>query len=302
MGLFSRKNKDQSSSLPPRRLRAPAVIDETQLYYQRGRTLSPYNERTEEQSERSRAHALASRRRHVLAALGVVSLVIVVFGVLLFQLTASVKVAGDAAITKPVNESKYQTIINQYLDAHPIERLRFALNQTALSAYVSQQAPEVEKVSQAPIGEPTVTTFTLTMRQPVADWEIGGHRYYVDASGVAFDQNYYNEPDVQIIDQSGSVPTGEGAVTSTSFLGFIGRVMTEAGSRGYKVTQVILPAGTTREVNLQVSGVGATIKLTVDRGPAEQVEDMANTLKYMSAHGISPSYIDVRVAGRAYYK
>lgn len=302
MGLFSKKDKDRSSSLPPRRLRAPAVIDETQLYYQRGRTLSPYNERTEEQSERSRAHALANRRRHVLMALGIIFFVIVVCGVLLFQLTANVSVAGDAAITKPIDAAKYQKIINQYLDAHPIERLRFALNQTALSAYVSQQAPEVAKVSQAAIGEPTVTTFTLTMRRPVADWEIGGHRSYVDANGVAFDQNYYNEPDVQIVDQSGTAPTGEGAVTSTSFLSFIGKVMTEAGSRGYKVTQVVLPAGTTREVNLQVSGVGATIKMTVDRGAAEQVEDMANTLKYMSAHGIAPGYIDVRVSGRAYYK
>lgn len=302
MGLFSRKDKDHSSSLPPRRLRQSAVIDETQLYYQRGRTLSPYNERTEEQSERSRAHALAHRRRHVLAALGIILLVIIIVGALLFQLTANVTVAADTAVTKPINSANYQKIINHYLDAHPIERLRFALNQTALSAYVSQQAPEVASISQTAIGEPTVTTFTLTMRRPVADWEINGHRYYVDANGVAFDQNYYSEPDVQIVDQSGAAPTGEGAVTSTSFLGFIGRVMTEAGSRGYRVTQVTLPAGTTREVNLQVSGVGATIKMTVDRGAAEQVEDMANALKYLTAHGIAPSYVDVRVSGRAYYK
>lgn len=303
MALFRRSKNQAPPELPARRREFHTDLTPT---FQRGRTLAgagSFSEGREAQSDRVRAHALAQRRRRVLLIFGLVLAVIIFLLLIMSQLVASVEISSSDDVRLDSSEkARYEKVIDTYLDNHPVERLRFALNQGALTEYVDSKLPEVEGVKVGSFDGLTKGNFTLSFRHPVAGWQISGQQYYVDTSGAAFSVNYFAEPGVQIIDQSGA-SVGKGSeVTSARFLSFIGRIVAQAQSRGYTVTQAILPTGTTRELDIHVSGVGEVVKFSIDRGPAEQVEDMANAFAWFKAHGVNPGYVDLRISGRAYYK
>lgn len=305
MAFFRRSKTAEQPLPPPRRQSQPTPLDGGSTF-QRGRTLSGVRSAAYEHgrdSDRARAHLLAERRRRVALIFAIIIGVIVFLGLLISQLTASVTIATtDTSLIRSVDDKRYAAAINDYLAIHPVERLRFALNDRALTEYVASKWPEVASVQQAPLSTVTVTTFRLTFRHPIAGWQINGQQYYVDANGVAFENNYFNAPTVQIVDQSGVAPNSASEVTSIRFLSFVGRVVAQAASRGYTVNKATLPVGTTRELDIQMNGVGPYVKLSIDRGAAVQVEDMDNALKYFASHGIGPRYVDVRVSGRAYYQ
>lgn len=253
-------------------------------------------------SERARMHHLARRRRNIGAMLTLVLAIIVVLGGLLSQFTGQVVVAGSSqALTRKIDPASYQKAINDYLAIHPVERLRFALNETALSNYVSSILPEVSHVKLTSTDSIVQSNFTLTLRKPVAGWQINGHQYYVDDSGVVFQNNYYETPSVQIVDQSGVSPEQGTIVASARLLSFVGRVVSLAGQGSYTVTQAILPSGTTRELDVQLKDVAPRVKLSIDRGAGEQVEDMIRSLNYLKSQGKNPQYVDVRVSGHVVY-
>ncbi len=304
MALF-RRSKAPEQPLPARRSSQSASLDGGSSF-QRGRTLSGIHGAVYEhslESDRTRAHLLAERRRKVALIFLIVLSAIILITLLISQLTASVLVTTtDTALSRSIDDARYQKVINDYFALHPVERLRFALNNQALTDYVASKLPEVSSVQQAPLGTFTVTTFRLTLRHPIAGWQINGQQYYVDSTGVAFEDNYFAPPTVQIVDQSGVAPNSASEVTSIRFLSFVGKVVSQAAGRGYAVNKATLPVGTTRELDIQMNGVGPYVKLSIDRGAAVQVEDMDNALKYFASHGIAPRYVDVRVSGRAYYQ
>lgn len=271
--------------------------------YLRNRTISAVTPIDE--SSRGQAHSLTTRRRRLGSIFLVVLAVIVALTLLVAQLTAQVTVGvSGTQLSQPPDETAYAKSISTYLNTNPVERLRFALSETQLMEYMQTVHPEVASIKQQTTWGIGATNFVITFRQPVAGWQINGQQYYVDSNGVAFQKNYYAPPTVQIIDQTNGTnnPTGGTTVASSQFLSFIGKVVSLAKGRGYTVTQAILPPGTSREVAIHLAGISSEVRMTVDRGAGEQVEDMDRALKYFSSHGASPQYIDVRIAQRAYYQ
>lgn len=315
MAIF---NKKSVADLPRRRL-VKASSNETiqpkinQNTFRRNRTLtgstsnyvsSSSHSQPDMSSPRSHAHHLTKIRRRI----GSILLVVLVGGLLVYwlltQLTAQVNVVfSDTTMVRAPDTSRYEKALNDYLGIHPLGRLRFLLDINDMSQYMTVALPEVDNVVEVSMGRSIgETAFTLTVRQPVAGWKIGSKQYYVDAKGVAFERNYYNDPGVQIIDQTGVTLEQGTLVASNRFLGFVGRVVALAKDRNYTVTDAILPAGTTRQLDIRLSGVAPLVKLSIDRSVGEQIEDMARSLDYLASQGLSPEYIDVRVSGKAFYK
>lgn len=250
-------------------------------------------------SARVHAHELTHRRRHVgVLFLGVMLVSFLLMG-LIGQFTARVVVKADVASSL---DGTYQEAIQSYLMSRPAERLRFLLDTAKLTQYLQSRTPEVAAVKEVRWSEFGTSEFVVEMRQPVAGWAIQNKQQFVDVSGVAFARNYYSTPTVQIIDNSGAqIQTGQ-TVASNRFLGFVGRTVGLAASQDIKVTQVIIPVGTTREVELRTVGATFPIKLTIDRSAGEQVEDVARALAWFKGQNRTPQYIDVRVSGRAFYQ
>jgi len=255
--LFGKRKTDQ----PRRRQdfstdsRKTAEVQPKQYIFQRNRTLtgstsshlSGINRQDNLQSPRSQAHHLALKRRKI----GVVFIAVLISGLFIFwlltQFTASVTISvSDTSLSKKIDNQVYVKAVNDYLGAHPISRLRFALDKNNLRDYLVSTVPEVSDVVEVSLGAIGETNITLSMRRPVAGWTINSKQYFVDQDGVAYDRNYYANPTLQIVDNSGvALEQGE-AVASNRFLGFVGRIVALSKQSNYTVVQAIIPSNTVK--------------------------------------------------------
>lgn len=274
--------------------------------YRQNQTLHGYTTPThsEEESSRHKAHQLVLQRRRLMGGLSIVLLVVVLLGLLLWQLIATVHVTTSTKqLSKPLDSKQYETSINEYLTINPAQRLRYALDEAKLSQFVSSTHPEVAALSLNDGFGVAQANMTITIREPVAGWQMNNKQYYVDANGVVFDKNYYNEPTIQIVDESNIVIEQGSTVAGGRLLGFLGKVVAQAQSRGYTIVKASLPQGTTRELDIYLSEYNnIRLKLSIDRKAGEQLEDASRSLTFLTQRGIHPEYIDVRVAGRAAYR
>ena len=119
---------------------------------------------------------------------------------------------------------------------------------------------------------------------------------------MSFEKNYYLEPTLQIVDESGVTSKTGIAIASNKLLSFVGRVVSQANSRGYTVIEAILPIDTTRQLRIKLKDSNIVVKLSIDRPAGEQIEDMDRAVRYIKSKNLYPSYIDVRVGGKAFYK
>ena len=251
-------------------------------------------------SSRVHVHELANHRRRIGGSLLVVSAVALFLSVMLWQFTASISIntPGISSIPTP----KYVAAIQDYYGQRPFERFRFAVNERQLTEHVQRTLPEVERIDIGGATGFSESAATVVMRKPIAGWKIGTTQYYVDANGASFTTNHHPSPLVQIIDESGvDLQLGQ-TIASNRFLGYVGRTVALTNAQQYKVTQVTIPANTTRQIELQIEGVGYPALLLIDRPVGEQVEDMVRSIRYFQQREQNPEYIDVRVSGKAFYR
>ena len=303
--MISFGSKKPTSATPRRRQLSSLEIEQprSSTQYRRNQTLSTSKKVPMADTPRGQAHHLTVQRRKIGGIFAVVVITVILLAVLISQLMAQINVTSSTQqLSRAFKGDTYTMAIDEYLSLHPAERLRFILNEDALSAYVSAKLPEVEAVQVSGVKDIVDTEFAATFRKPVAGWIINGNQFYVDNTGVVFEKNYYDAPSVQIVDESGIKPEEGATVAGSRLLGFLGKVVALAGERGYVVTQAILPAGMTRELDIQLQNVSGRIKLSTDRGAGEQVEDMTRAVIYLRDKNISTEYVDVRVSGRAAYK
>ncbi len=71
---------------------------------------------------------------------------------------------------------------------------------------------------------------------------------------------------------------------------------------GFKPLRAVLPAGKMRELDIDIEGVTPYFKVTIDRDAAVTAEDISRMIKYLKENNIEPTYVDVRVDGKAFYK
>lgn len=301
MKLFRSKK-----SVPSRRLadREPRPDEFASNQFRRNRTLSGVRpEPVAEGSPRAKVHHLTRQRRKVGSILLLVLLGIGILLLLMTQFTSKVLITTSSTqISSPIDASIYEEVINKYLAINPAGRLRFILNEQELSDYAVGLTPEVKSIAQTGAHNVVETRFAVTFREPLAGWQINNRQYYVDDHGVVFEKNYYQTPSVQIVDESGISPEEGSIVASARLLSFVGRAVGLAREGGYEVTQAVLPSGTTRQIEIRLKDRPTAVKLSIDRGVGEQIEDMVRSLRFLTSKGQTPSYIDVRVSGRAVYQ
>lgn len=289
-------------------------FDDAQRYaFRRNRTLtgslspgvSSVNEHNSElQSTRVQAHHLRRHRRRLGVALFAVLLVAAGLAWMIWQSIVDVKISTDNGASQPLNTKPYTDEIQRYLGSHPFERNRAGLNADGVASYLQSHGfPEISHVSldntHRQIG---TATLVLSMRKPVVSWKTGTTRLYVDEDGVAFARNYYADPTVEVVDQTGIQTVNNQVLASNRFLGFIGLIIGHLHEQGLAVSQVILPADTTHQLLVSMQGVAYPVKISVDRPAADQAEDTARAIRYLTSKGVTPKYLDVRIGGRAYYQ
>ncbi|HSE61514.1 MAG TPA: hypothetical protein VLA88_04435 [Candidatus Saccharimonadales bacterium] len=252
-------------------------------------------------TDRLKLHELKAHRRSLLRLLGVVLLIIagLTFLVANFVITPSV-VAGQPG-NQPDTHTYQQTILH-YFDDHPMQRFGFMLEASALQTKLKSDHPEIANTTVSRSWYGGNVQVSLFFRQPLLVWRTGAKQFYVDAQGIAFSYNHFSEPTVSVTDQTGLPPNHSGAVASTRFIRFLGRMV--GALNDYKkgnVAAIIIPPST-REIDLKLEGRDYPIKTNSDRDPLQQAEDIANALTFLDTHTIKPQYVDARVAHKAFYK
>ncbi|MGK2896670.1 MAG: cell division protein FtsQ/DivIB [Candidatus Saccharimonadales bacterium] len=317
MALFQKKTSD---SLPPRRrvvstnttsndeLTAAPRRDTT---FRRNRTLtgssSPLVASTNEldaelRSPRAHTHHLSKRRSHILRRFVVALVACAALYILISQFIAEVGISSGTAVLSESKTGEYIATINSYFGDHPAGRLRPYLNTHELQDYVKAKHPEIASVALDQSGELGYAIVNVRLRQPVARWVIEGETDFVDADGVVFAYTPFERPAIEIINNNTAAGLPHNVTVSHQFLSFVGQVVGRAEKQGLIVTKATIPLLTVRQLEIQVSGVGYPIKLTTDRPAGEQVEDAIRVVRHLGEHNITPQYVDVRVAGRAFYK
>ena len=104
------------------------------------------------------------------------------------------------------------------------------------------------------------------------------------------------EPTVVISDDN------PGTEISARVKEFVARLEKDAKIEGLEVDRVVLPLNKVREIHVYMKGRNEYFKMTIDRGSAEQAEDMARMTRYLDKKKIKAEYVDLRVEGKAYYK
>ena len=264
---------------------------------------SPNEHLADLKSPRVQAHVLRNHKRKIMLGLLATLAAIAALFWLLSQAIVTPKVTLVGADSAE-ESSRYEQAIQDYLSAHPSERLRATVNTKNLTTYLQQHNyPELQqvesKVSANGFGS---ATFSIVLRFPVVSWQAGKTLVYVDTNGVAFYHNVYATPEVQVIDQTGVQATTDQVLVSNRFLEFIGKTVGYFAVRGYKVSSIVLPENTTHQLQIRLDGVSYPIKFLIDRPAAGQVEDAVRAIVYLSNSGLKPAYLDVRVSGRAFYK
>jgi hypothetical protein len=306
MKLFIIKHKNDRSA------RQPKFGNEHQGYvFRRSRTLtgttSPKvatsNEaRSQLKTKRLQVHELHQLRNRILRILCMIVVVVAVLCYIVANYIGNIQLVYTQPGGKPLT-SNYQQSVLGYFDKHPLERFGFTVNAKQLAFGVQAAHPELISVDVDRNWYGGSVQFILSFRRPVLVWETGGHRFYVDDHGVAFEYDHFGGKYVSVIDQSGISPSASGGtVASNHFINFLGKMVGAVNAAGKgSVTEIVIPAST-REVDLKLEGRGYPIKTHTDRDPLQQAQDIMTTLKWLDDKNLKPEYVDVRVSGRAYFK
>ena len=314
-GMRSKKSKSRRAAQPVRRRavvddNSPSTAAKSRMLFRRNRTLtgslissvpSPNEQSASLQSPRVQAHKRRSIRLALISAL----VLIAGLGWLLTQIIVEPKVqivgtSNDSEVQTAARD--YAAAIQDYLSANPLERLAVNINANNLSRAVQSRYPEVSSVSPPAKGALWSADFSVNLRSPVVYWQSGDMKAYVDSTGVVFERNILGTSVIAVEDQTGIRASVGNSVISGRFLQFIGKVVGHFKENNLTVNKMILPASTTRQVLVSLDGVGYSIKMTVDRPAAGQVEDAVRATRYLTNRGITAEYIDVRVSRRAFYK
>jgi hypothetical protein len=248
-------------------------------------------------------HHLSNLRRTLLGYFAAVSIVSFGLYILVSQLVATtVPTLVGIGPAPEEDATAYSNAVEEYYAARPVERFRFLLNDEALLSHVQSSRPEVRAIAVEPGSGLGEASLVVTARQPIARWAIDGASQYVDGDGMVFARNYFDDPTLQIVDNSGLPASSSRLVTSNRFLGFIGRVVAKSSQSGLDVSKVTIPALTTRQVAVTLEGEATEYKLSVDRSAGNQVEDISRIHRYLATNKLNPGYVDVRIAGKAFYR
>ncbi|MCL2869809.1 hypothetical protein FWF48_03310 [Candidatus Saccharibacteria bacterium] len=277
--------------------------------FRRNQTISGYKRIHDDNqpSLRQKTHAKNRLRRKIVITLALLAFVSAAGLFLLAQFISKIDLTTDngsvATATLGKHANNYEKLVADYFSKNPLDRLNFVLKPDSLLLYLQQQAPEIEQAEIRDLhGLPGRATLYLGFRKPVAKWTIKNQDYYVDGAGKTFLNNYYGLPALTVVDENNLNIKQGVTIASNRLLQTIGQSVDGLSKVGLRVTKVTIPRGMTRQFNLSIDGLPYYVKLSTDRTAAGQTKDIKSVVDYLRLSNISPSYVDVRVAGKAYYK
>ncbi len=142
---------------------------------------------------------------------------------------------------------------------------------------------------------------TGTLKRPALGWSSGGQNFLLDRDGTAIGPLLESNR-VPVIFDGSNLPVKVGTrVASPRFVAFASEVPAGVSAAGLKLKGLRVQE-TTYDLWAETTA-GYRIVFDTDRTVADQIEDLKVVLATLKGQGRSPAeYIDLRVAGKAYFR
>jgi cell division septal protein FtsQ len=164
-----------------------------------------------------------------------------------------------------------------------------------------QQADPLLRAVQARRSWPHGVVVTAVPKQPSLGWESGDQRYLLDRDGTVIGVLAMKSP-LPVVTDGSNLPVKIGSrVVSAHFVTFVTDLVPALAGQGIRVTHLDVK-DTTYDLTVATD---KPYKLIFDtsRTAGEEVSDLKSVLALLNAqHKVPAEYIDVRIAGKAYYK
>jgi hypothetical protein len=290
MKLFS-KNKDGRKTKKQTLRRSP-----TNTYY-RSETAddkaSPFVKRTPPRRF----------RKYVFRTLDIVLLVFIVTGLgYSLMIKPNPKVVSSSTSFHTVAD--YQSVAAAQLK-HLNNRNKITFSQQALISDLKKRFPEISSAQvELPLFSEQPTIY-LTISKASFFLMSQGSRYIIDSSGktVALADSLPGITKLPSIDDKSGFETGPGRqVLSANSVAFIETVIAETRRGGVPLASLSLPA-VPQELDLRTSDQPYFVKFYLGGDPLAQAgQFLAARQHFKDAHQQPGQYLDVRVAGKIFYK
>lgn len=258
-----------------------------------------------ESSEGSRAHLhMLHRQRRITRGLVLICLLIAaLIGFLLSNrlIVSDIIVQDNGVSFAEKDKTQMKEAFNDYLAQHPTQLFMVTLQTEDFLRELQAVHPEIKAAYFQSELFGLKHTLKLSLREPLLEWNVAAKKYYVDSLGVAYEKNYFKAPRVSVEDQSGVAFSDSNAIPRR-LIAYIGQLTGALQTNNIGVvTRIVIPASS-REVDVYLEGRDYAIKTHIDREAFETAGDIKSAFGYLDQKAIRPSYIDVRVEGKAFYK
>ena len=210
-------------------------------------------------------------------------------------LVSSVKIAG----TTNLSSKEVERLVRSNISRNPWYASYFTVGGLKLDRTLPEQEPRI-KTATVTKRFPSGITVNIVEREPGVVWVSAGENWEVDIEGIIIGAAGSKKPMATVIDTA-NIPVKPGdRVAPGRFVRFTQDIADNLPSQtGLKIENFQVPESTS-EVYVKTDK-GYLIKFDTTRSALEQLKDLALVIKNLNGK-VPSQYIDLRVAGRAYYQ
>lgn len=231
------------------------------------------------------------QRRFVILAIG---LVIGVWGLSkAFEITT-------ITVKAPSRGEEIKVETQKLLSESKMQQNLLTFNEDALVSDLQQADPLLRSVEVHRKWFHTVEVHVV-MKQPSLGWSTGNQKYLLDRDGTAIGV-FPADSKLPIVNDGSNLPVEPGArVAPARFVAFAAGIVPALATEGIGVTSMDI-----KETTLDLSvGTNKGFRIVLDTGRSieESIADLRSVRTLLASQKKTPAeYIDLRVAGKAYYK
>ncbi len=262
---------------------------------------------TSEKSGRGNDATQLQKRRIGANRLKLIMALTVIIIVLILELpvssNAKIVIAGGSEASASLPTASYQTAAEHILSSSLTDHTKLTLNSSTLAAQLKKQFPEINSVNVSYSVFSWRPTISLKLSQPVLTLEDANNKYLVSNSGIVVGIGSAAKSSLPlVVDDSNLSPVTGRPILPANYVNFISELLAQLAANGVSSSQLVLPKASA-ELDLTPKEQNYFVKFNLQGNAEEQAGTYLAAAHYLSKQGVHPSsYIDVRLAGRAYYK
>jgi cell division septal protein FtsQ len=224
----------------------------------------------------------------------VVGMALVVFGLVQAFAVHTVVVQPVAAA------GSIKTVAQTLVSSSVLSDNLLTLNSGGLSAKLQQADPALRGVAIRRQW-PHTLVILVTLQQPSLGWSSDGQQYLLDSDGSVIGPLQSGSP-LPVITDASNLPVATGKqVVSARFVAFVQALVPALSSDGYGVRGMSIQ-DTTYDLTVQTNK-GYNLIFDTTRDVSSEMADLKSVQTVLTTQKQTPaSYIDLRIAGKAYYK